>query len=311
MRAIGSDLHMDYTAVGQTTHLAARMEQLAEPGTIWLTAETLRLVEGFVDFKSLGHVPVKGLAEPIEAFQLVGAGPIRSRLQAAAARGLSPLVGRQAELQTLATAAARAAGGRGQIVGVVGEPGVGKSRLYWEFLHSESMATWKVLSGGSVSYGKATAWLPVVNLLRAYFGLDEHDAGEGVLQRVTARLAALGEAFQAAGPAILTLLEAPVEDESWRKLDPAQRRRRTLDAVKGLLLRESQAQPLLLLVEDLHWIDPETQALLDSLVDSLPATRLLLLVSYRPEYQHAWGGKTYYTQIRLDPLPVASAETYF
>ena len=149
----------------------------------------------------------------------------------------------------------------------------------------------------------------MINLLRAYFGLDEHDAGEGVLERVTARLVALGEAFRAAGPAILTLLEAPVEDETWRKLDPVQRRRRTLDAVKGLLLRESQAQPLLLLVEDLHWIDPETQALLDSLVDSLPTTHLLLLVSYRPEYQHAWGGKTYYTQIRLDPLPAPSAET--
>jgi class 3 adenylate cyclase/tetratricopeptide (TPR) repeat protein len=306
VRAIGSDLHMDYTAVGQTTHLAARMEQLATPGTIWLTADTLRLVEGFVDFKSLGPIRVKGLAEPVEAFQLVGAGPIRSRLQAAAARGLTPLVGRQMELQTLATAAERAAGGRGQIVGVVGEPGVGKSRLYWEFMHLESMATWKVLSCGSVSYGKATAWLPLINLLRAYFGLDELDAGEGVRERVSARL---GEAFRQAGPAILTLLEAPVEDETWRKLDPTQRRQRTLDAVRGLLLRESKSQPLLLLVEDLHWIDSETQALLDSLVDSLPTARLLLLVNYRPEYQHAWGGKTSYTQIRLDPLPAPSAET--
>ncbi len=308
VRAIGSDLHMDYTAVGQTTHLAARMEQLAAPGTIMFTAETLRLVEGLVDFKPLGPTSVKGLTEPVETFQLVGAGPIRSRLQAAAARGLSPLVGRQTELETLHTLREKVAVGRGQIVGVVGEPGVGKSRLYWEFVHSEMVANWKILTGGSVSYGKATAWLPLINLLRAYFDLDERDTGEVLRERVTNRLLALGEVFRPAIAAILTVLEAPVDDEAWRKLDPAQRRQRTLDAVKRLLLRESQEQPLLLLMEDLHWIDSETQALLDSLVDGLPAARILLLVSYRPEYQHGWGGKTYYTQLRLDPLPAGSAE---
>ncbi|MGH7322847.1 MAG: AAA family ATPase, partial [Candidatus Rokuibacteriota bacterium] len=308
VRAIGSDLHMDYTAVGQTTHLAARMEQLAAPGTILLTAETLRLVEGFVDFKALGPRQVKGLADPVDVFELVSAGPIRSRLQAASARGLSPLVGRQTELQTLHVAHERAAAGHGQIVGVVGEPGVGKSRLYWEFTHSGLLTGWKILTTGSVSYGKATAYLPLINLLRDYFGLDERDAGESLRERLTAQLLALGKAFQPVIPAVLTLLEMPVEDDAWRKLDPALRRQATLDAVKRLLLRESHAQPLLLLVEDLHWIDSETQALLDSLVDSLPTARILLLVSYRPEYQHAWGGRTYYTQLRLDPLSAPSAE---
>ncbi len=308
VRAIGSDLHLDYTAVGQTTHLAARMEQLAVPGTILFTAETLRLVEGFVDFLALGPTPVKGLAEPVDVFQLVSAGPIRSRLQAAAARGLSPLVGRQTELQTLHTAHERAATGRGQIVGVVGEPGVGKSRLYWEFMHSDPLTGWKILTTGSVSYGKATAYLPLINLLRDYLGLDERDMSESLSERLTARLLAQSETFRQAIPAILTLLEVPVEDEAWRTLDPAQRRQATLDAVKRLLLWESHVQPLLLLVEDLHWIDSETQALLDSLVDSLPTARIMLLVNYRPEYQHTWGGRTYYTQIRLDPLPVPSAE---
>jgi len=308
VRAIGSDLHMDYTAVGQTTHLAARMEQLAAPGTILLTAETLRLVEGFVDSVTLGPKEVKGLAEPLDVFQLVGAGPIRSRLQAAAARGLSPLVGRHTELQILHTVHDKAAAGHGQIVGVVGEPGVGKSRLYWEFTHSEPLDGWKVLTTGSVSYGKATAYLPLINLLRDYFELDERDTGESLRELLTARLLALGETIGQPLPAILTLLDVPVEDEGWRKLAPPERRQATLDAVKRLLLRESHAQPLLLLVEDLHWIDSETQALLDSLVDSLPTARIMLLVNYRPEYQHAWGGRTYYTQIRLDPLPVPSAE---
>jgi hypothetical protein len=300
---------MDYTAVGLTTHLAARMEQLATPGTILLTAETLRLVEDFVDVQALGPTSIKGLAEPVDVFQLVGTGPIRSRLHAAAAaRGLSPLVGRQAELQTLHTVHDKAGAGQGQLVGVVGEPGVGKSRLYWEFTHSEPLNGWKVLTTSSVSYGKATAYLPLINLLRDYFELDERDTGESLQERLTVRLLALGETFRPLIPAILTLLDVPVEDEVWRKLDPGRRRQATLDAVKRLLLRESQAQPLLLLVEDLHWIDPETQALLDSLVDSLPTARILLLVSYRPEYQHAWGGRTYYTQLRLDPLPASSAE---
>jgi len=310
VRAIGSDLHMDYTAVGQTTHLAARMEQLAAPGAVLLTAETLRLVEGFVDFKPLGPTTVKGLRQPVEVFQLLGAGPIKSRLQAAAARGLTPLVGRRAELDTLHAAREKAAAGRGQIVGVVGEPGVGKSRLYWEFTHSEALAGWKVLGGGSVSYGRATAWLPLINLLRVYFRLDERDAGDVVSERVTAGLAALGDAFRPALPAMLALFDAPGADEAWQTLDPGQRRLRTLDSIKRLLLRESQAQPLLLLVEDLHWIDSETQTLLDSLVDGLPTARILLLVNYRPEYQHGWGGRTYYTQIRLDPLAASSAEAF-
>jgi class 3 adenylate cyclase/tetratricopeptide (TPR) repeat protein len=308
VRAIGSDLHMDYTAVGQTTHLAARMEQLALPGTILLTAETARLVEGFVELRTLGPTAVKGLAEPLEVFQLVSAGAIRSRLQAGATRGLSPLMGRQDELQSLYAAHERAAAGRGQIVGVVGEPGVGKSRLYWEFTHSERLTGWKILTTGSVSYGRATAYLPLINLLRDYFGLDEREMGESLRERLTSRIVALGEAFRESIPALFTLLDVPVEDERWRKLDPAQRRQATLDAVKRLLLHESQVQPLLLLVEDLHWIDSETQGLLDNLVDSLPTARILLLVNYRPEYQHAWGGRTYYTQIRLDPLPAPSAE---
>src|SRR5260370_21915984 len=242
---------MDYTAVGQTTHLAARMEQLAAPGTILLTAETLRLVEGFVDTMALGPKEVKGLAEPVDVFQLVGAGPVRSRLQAAAARGLSPLVGRHTELQTLHTVHDKAAAGHGQIVGVVGEPGVGKSRLYWEFTHSEPLNGCKRLNTGSVSYVQATAYLPLINLLRDYFELDERDTGERLRERLTAHLLALGETFRPLRPAILTLLDVPVEDEAWRQLDPARRPQATLDAVKRLLLRQSDLHPLLLLVDDL------------------------------------------------------------
>jgi len=309
VRAIGSDLHMDYTAVGQTTHLAARMEQTALPGTIRLTPDTHRLVEDFVEVRSLGSTQIKGLAEPVEVFQLLGASPVRGRVQASAARGLSPLVGRQPQLETLHAVREKAAAGRGQIVGVVGEPGVGKSRLYWEFTHSEALASWKILSAGSVSYGRATAYLPLINLLRDYFGLDEREVSDSVRARVTERLTAFGHAFEAILPPIFALLDVPFADDAWRQLEPGRRRQATLDAIKRLLLRESQDHPLLLLVEDLHWIDTETQALLDSLVDSLPTARMLLLVNYRPEYHHSWNARTYYTQIRLDALPMTSAET--
>ena len=307
VRAIGSDLHMDYTAVGQSTHLAARMEQMAQPGTILLTPETLALAEGFVQVASRGPVPVKGLAAPIEIFELTGVSPVRSRLQAAASRGLTRFVGRDAEIEVLRQSLERAGEGHGQLVAVVGEPGVGKSRLVWEFTHSHRSRGWLVLEAASVSYGKATSYLPVIDLLKSYFKVQDRDDLREIREKVTGKLLTLDRALEPTRPALLALLDVPVGDASWQTLDPAQRRQRMLDAVRQLLLREAREQPLLLIFEDLHWIDGETQALLDGLVDSLGSARLLLLVNYRPEYQHAWGGKTSYSQMRLDALRAESA----
>ena len=308
VRAIGSDLHMDYTAVGQTTHLAARMEQMARPGTILLAPDTLALAEGFVQVTSRGPVPVKGLAAPIEIFELAGASPVRSRLHAAASRGLTRFVGRDAEIEALRQALGRAGEGHGQVVAVMGEPGVGKSRLVWEFTHSHRSQGWLVLETASVSYGKATTYLPVIELVRSYFGIEPRDDDRKMREKVTGKLLSLDRALEPTLPVFLSLLDVPVEDAEWTKLDPSQRRRQTLDALKRLLLRESRVQPVLLVVEDLHWIDSETQAWLDLLVESLPTARLLLLVNYRPEYGHGWGRKTYYQQVRLDALPIAGAE---
>jgi len=307
VRAIGSDLHMDYTAVGQSTHLAARMEQMAQPGTILLTPETLALAEGFVQVASRGPVPVKGLAAPIEIFELAGVSPVRSRLQAAASRGLTRFVGRDAEIEVLRQSLERAGEGHGQLVAVVGEPGVGKSRLVWEFTHSHRSRGWLVLEAASVSYGKATTYFPVIELLRGYFGIEPRDDGRKVREKVTGKLLSLDRALEPTLAVFLSLLDVSVEDPEWTRLDPPQRRRQTLDALKRLLVRESQVQPVLLVVEDLHWVDGETQAWLDLLVESLPTARLLLLVNYRPEYAHGWGSKTYYRQVRLDALPAASA----
>src|SRR5262249_5139945 len=308
VRAIGNDLHMDYSAVGQATHLAARMEQLATPGSIFLTAATLRLVEGLVQVTALGLVPVKGLEEPIEVLELVGASGLRRRLQASAARGLTRFVGRQHELESLQQTLEQAGAGHGQVVAIVGEPGVGKSRLVYEFVHSHHTPGWLVLESASVSYGPAPPYFPVIALLQRYSHIEEHDDTCTIRAKVTGQVLTLDPALQDAVPALLALLDALPEDNAFLQLDPPQRRQHTLDALKRIVLRESQVQPLLLVFEDLHWIDSWTKALLISLVDGLPSARLLLLVNYRPEYQHGRGSKTYYTQLRLDPLPPVSAD---
>jgi class 3 adenylate cyclase len=308
VRAIGNDLHMDYSAIGQTTHLAARMEQLAAPGTIRLTAESLRLADGWVRVTPLGPMPVKGMPQPVEVCELLGAGPARTRLQALAGRGLTPFVGRQVELAALHRALAQAGVGQGQVVAVLGEAGVGKTRPFHEFTQASRAQGWRVLESRSASYGQATPYLPITDLLKAYFHLDDRDDGRRMREQLTGRLLALDPALGTTLPAFLALLEVPGENDAWQALDPSQRRQRTLEALTRLVLRESQAQPLLLVFENLHWIDSETQAFLDSLVERLPAARLLLLVNYRPEYRHGWAGKPHYTQLRLDSLPPASAE---
>ena len=308
VRAIGSDLRMDYTAVGQTTHLAARMEQMAKPGSVLVTSDTLQLAEGYVQVRPLGSILVKGLETPTLVYELTGTVAARSRLQASAARGLTRFVGREPELRQLGQALERAAAGHGQAVAIVGEAGVGKSRLVWEFTRSHRTHGWLTLESGSVSYGKATPYLPVIDLLKAYCRIQERDDPRAIRERVAGKLLMLDRALEPLLTPLLALLDVPVVDAAWDALDPPQRRQRTLEAVKRLLLRESQVQPLLVVFEDLHWIDAETQALLDGLIESLPTARLLLLVNYRPEYQHAWGSKTYYLQLRIDPLLPESAE---
>ena len=307
VRSISSDLRMDYTVVGQATNVAARMEQLAVAGSILISAATLELAQGYVEARPLGPMKVKGLELPVEVFEVIGASSARSRLHAAAARGLTRFVGREAEMEQLGHALEHARCGHGQVVAVVGEPGVGKSRLYWEFTRSHRTQGWLTLESGSMSYGKATALFPVIDLLRVYFQIEAGDDPRKVREKCTGKLLALDRALEPSLSALLWLLDVSVEDAQWQRLDPSQRRQRALEGIKRLLLRESQVQPLIILFEDLHWIDALTQSLLDSLVESLPTARLLLLVNYRPEYQHAWSSKTYYRQLRIDPLPRDSA----
>ena len=308
VRNIGNDLYMEYTAMGQTAHLAARMEQLAIPGKTLLTADTLKLVEGLVRVISLGLVPVKGITEPVETFELEGASSLRTRMQAAQRRGLTPFVGRRDELASLKRAFQQSYNGRGQIVGTVGEPGVGKTRLFYEFIHTPSFEDWLLLETDTASWGKAMPFLPIVDLLKGYCQIEDGDDTRKIREKVSGKLVTLDEHLLSILPELLSILDIAVDDAQWLKLDPPQRRERALDAVRLLLMRESQIQPVCLVLENLHWVDSETQNLLDRLIESIPTARLLLLLNYRPEYQHSWGSKSYYTQLRLDPLSIESSE---
>jgi len=238
VRAIGSDLHMDYTAVGQTTHLAARMEQIADPGAIVITPDTLALAEGYFEVKSLGPVPVKGLADAVEVYEVTGAGPARTRLQASTRRGLTRFVGRDAELEQLRRAQQLAGGGHGQVAAIVGEAGVGKSRLVYEFTHSHRMQGWLVLESASVSYGKATSYLPVIDLLKGYFKIQDRDDLREIREKVMGKLLALDEFLEANTAGVA---RAPRRASGRRRVagarpgaaSPAHARRRPTVAVAG------------------------------------------------------------------------------
>ena len=331
VRSIDNDLNLEYSALGHTTHLAARMQELAGRGVILLTNSTLREVEGFVQVKPLGAVQAKGVSQLVDAFELVGATMARTRVQAAGVRGLTPLVGRNSEIEIFNRLAKQTATGRGQVLAMVGEPGMGKSRLVHEFTRHQLPPGWLVLEGASVSYGKATPYFPLIEMLRRYFQISDEQSAGGIQELVAMHILELDDSLRDAIPPLLSLLgampdEKPFEKEdhaqSWlaqqpdmaaaiqrfNTMDPQQRRRHTLEAVKRLLVRESQRQPILAVFEDLHWIDNETQVFLDSLIESLPLVRLLLLVNYRPGYNHGWGDRTYYTQLRVEPLQQTSAE---
>jgi predicted ATPase len=277
----------------------------ASPGEILVSPELGVLVEGWYELEAR-EVSLAGRPpRPARVYIVVHPKLQWAGLDLQRKRPLSRFVGRDQELATLQTLIALVAAGQGQVVGLMGEPGMGKSRLCYEGITRHLPPSWACLETRAVAYGQAIPYLPMIDLLKAYFRLDDRDRAPTIRDKVTTTLLALDTALQPTLPAFLTLLDVPVEDHDWQTLAPPQRRQRLMGAVKRLLLRASQAQPLLLIVENLHWLDTETQACLDSLVESLPTAPLLLLVTYRPEYQHGWGHKTYYTQLRLDPLPRA------
>jgi class 3 adenylate cyclase/tetratricopeptide (TPR) repeat protein len=302
IRAIGNDLRMDFTVVGQTANLASRMEQMAKPGSVLTTADTLQLAEGYLAVKPLGPGPVKGLADPVQIYEVTGVGAARTRLQAAAGRGLTRFVGRDIELEQLLRAQRLAGHGRGQVVAIVGEAGMGKSRLVHEFLHSQHTADWLVVESNSASYGRATPYLPVIELLRHYFKINVHDSTRSIREKVTSKILTLDQSLQDAIPPVLDLLDSLDNNDPFRSLDLVQHRQCTYQAISRLLLSENRVQPVIAVFEDLHFSDSLTLGLLNELVVAARNARFLVLVSYRPEYGDEWRNRPNYHQLRLDPF---------
>ena len=308
VRSIGSDLHMDYTAVGQTTHLAARMEQMAVPGTTVITPSTFRLAERTIRANSLGLRQVKGLDSPIEVYELVGAVANRSMLSTAVAHRLSQFVGRQTELERLRQMLAEAKAGRGQVAAVTAEPGIGKTRLVYEFVHSQEIKGWRLLESSSLAYEKENSYLPIIELLRRYFEIEDTDAATQIAAKVVSKLVGIDPELQDSVPPILSLLDALPEDDPFGLLDARARRRHILDALTHVILRESDREPVLIVLQNLQWVDPETQVFLDGLLERIHSARLMLILEYRPEFVHDWQRCVGFNEVPITPLASAGAE---
>jgi class 3 adenylate cyclase len=291
----------EYRLIGHTANLASRLEALAPPGSIAISAETSRLCEGYFELRPLAPVMVKGVTEPVEVYEVLGPGVLRSHFDLSARRGLTKFVGRERELEQIRRALEQASAGEGRIVALVADPGTGKSRLVHEFKATLPDGC-KPLEANAVAHGKGSAWLLTLELLHRFFSIESVDSAQVRREKVGAALTSLDPALSDTRPYLGALLNIVEGADPLAQMDPRIKLQRTLEALKRIFLHESVRQPLVLIFEDLHWIDEQSQALLDLLADSLAGARILIVVNYRPEYRHEWGNKSCYAQIRLEPL---------
>ncbi len=305
--AIGDDLRMDYTAVGDTTNLAARMEQLARPGTILVSGPTRRLVKDFFQLKPLGKMKVKGKDSPQEIYELIRAEGAATRIEASVAKGLTKFVGRENSIKELMEAYEKAKNGTGQIAGIVGEAGVGKSRLVLEFKNQLQKDDYIWLQGQCVHFGSAVPYLPILNFLRSYFEIREGQKQASAGKRLEQKVLALDENLAETLSPLRDLLSLEVEDEVYLQLEPKERKNRIFVSLRNLLIRISQDRPLILVIEDLHWIDKTTEEFLNYFIGWMAGAKIMLILLYRPEYTHSWGNRSYFNRIGLNQLPPKSS----
>ncbi len=305
--SIGDDLRMDYTAVGDTTNLAARMESLAEPASILVSESTHKLTRDFFEFEPLRKLRVKGKAATQDAYRLVKPGDVETRIGASVAKGLTRFVGRDKEMACLMEAFERARSGSGQVVGIVGEAGVGKSRLIFELKNLLAQDKYTYLEGRCLHYGGSMAYLPVLDILKSYFHIEEKDREFQIEKKIEERILQFNENLRGVLPPFYELLSLPVDNDSYLKLEPKQKREKTFEAIRDLLVQEAQNKPIILVFEDLHWIDKTSEEFLSYLIAWLAHTHILLILLYRPEYTHSWGSKSYYTKIGVDQLSGAAS----
>ena len=299
---VGGDRKQDFTVMGDTVNLASRMEGAAEIGSILISENTYRLTEGYFDFEPMGEVKVKGKEQPIKAYKVLGQRHVSTRIDACLGKGLSPFVGRSVELQLLGRCLEQANESHGQVVGIMGEPGVGKSRLICQFRDSLPASEYTIIEGGCIHYGEAIPYLPILDMLKDYFDIKEDEDETTMKKKINEKVVQLNiQPFQVLPP-LYEILSLTGEDEEYLKLDGKQRRDKVFEAIRLLLIAESQIRPLIVVVEDLHWIDKTSEEFLSYLINSIGATRIMLMLLYRPEYTHSWANKTYYSQVRVDQL---------
>jgi len=300
--SIGDDLRMDYTADGDTTNLAARMENLARLGTILVSGHTHRLVKDFFEFETIGRVEVKGKSEPQEAFELLKPSEVETRIGASVAKGLNKFVGRKDSIASLRGACNKANSGSGQVVTLVGEAGIGKSRALLEFKNQLPPDEFNYLEGRCIHFGGSMAYLPILDMMRSYFEIKEVDQEAIIKKKMADKILDLDEKLMRILPPLQALFSLEIDDEAFSKLEPKEKRERTFEAIQELIIRLDMEQPLVLAVEDLHWIDKTSEEFLGYLIDCLNGTNILLILLYRPEYEHQWASRSYYSRIDLHQL---------
>jgi class 3 adenylate cyclase/tetratricopeptide (TPR) repeat protein len=305
--SIGDDLRMDYTAVGDTTNLASRIEGMARPGTSLVSSHSHKLTRDFFEFQALGKVQVKGKEEPQEIFELIKVGGVDTRIGASVAKGLTQFVGRKNSIATLMDSYNKARSGSGHVVGVVGDAGVGKSRLLLEFKKQLLQGEFSLFGGQCLHFGSVMAYWPILDILRSYFEIKEGDQESLIKKKMEEKILRLDNELHGVPPPFHDLLSLQIEDEAYQKLDPVQKREKAFEAIRDLLVRESQDRPIILVVEDLHWIDKTSEEFLSYLIEWLANTHILLVLLYRPEYTHTWGSKSHYTKIGLTQLTLQSS----
>ena len=299
---LGNDLRVEFKAVGDTVNLASRMEGLADPGTTYVTEDTFKLTEGFFRFEALGEKKIKGKEEPVKVYQVIAPSTRRTKFDVSAERGLTPFVGRERGLELLLDGFERVKEGRGQAFSIMGEAGVGKSRILYEFRKAITNEDVNFLEGKCLSYSRGVAYHPVIDILKSNFDIQEGEGDHEIREKVKRGLKIIGVVEASTLPYLLELLS--VKDSGIDKIfmSPAARKDRIIEALKQIILKGSEIRPLIMAIEDLHWIDKSSEDALKYFLEIIPGARVLLTFTYRPEFVHTWGGKFYYNQINLNRL---------
>jgi class 3 adenylate cyclase/tetratricopeptide (TPR) repeat protein len=305
---MGSDKRQDFTVMGDTVNLASRMESASQTGNILVAENTFKLTEGYFDFEDVGPIKVKGKDQPIQSYRLIGPRQVKTRIEASIGKGLTPFVGRTKEMSLLMDCYEQVKEGHGQVVGIMGEPGMGKSRIIREFTHSLPNDEYTCLEGGCLHYGDTIPYLPILDILKDCFDIKEDENEAAIKLKIGRKISQLGSLPESILPSLHEILSLKVTDEAYSKLDGKQRRDKVFESIRMLLIAESQKKPLVVVVEDLHWIDKTSEEFLTYLIGSLATTRILLILLFRPEYNPSWSTKTFYSQIRVDQLPKKTSQ---